>query len=203
MTKKSKSPGKFNPDHLRFHIVAALGATVLLTVLVVLSLRLFTRHNSEFPMPDYIGQDANRLTQEQCRERFVFVVNEYEYVDGIKPGTVLKQNPPVGQKVKKDRKVYLTVASNEPPTVKMPDLVNLSYRQARIILEAQGLQLGEVIEKPSEYENAVLQQLYGGRIIAKNTDIKKGEKITLVIGKRIDELEETGPDSADVGPAAN
>lgn len=39
--------------------------------------------------------------------------------------------------VKKGRKVYLTVASDEPPKVKMPQLQDVSLRQAEIMLNAK------------------------------------------------------------------
>jgi eukaryotic-like serine/threonine-protein kinase len=100
----------------------------------------------------------------------------------------LKQNPNFNEMVKKGRKVYLTVASNQPPKVKMPQLQDVSLRQAEIMLKAKGLELGTVIYKPSPYENAVLEQLYNGRTIASGTDINMGEVITLVVGKDIEGL---------------
>ena len=105
-----------------------------------------------------------------------------------KPGTVLKQNPNPKEKVKRGRKVYVTVASDQPPIVKMPQLQDVSLRQAEIMLKAKGLILGTVIYKPSPYENAVLEQLYRGRPIASGKDINMGEIITLVVGKDIEGL---------------
>jgi len=83
------------------------------------------------------------------------------------------------------------VATDVPPTIKMPELHDVSLRQAQIMLESQGLVLANIIEKPSPYENAVLEVLYKGHAIAAGTDIKMGEKITLVVGKNIGYL----PDS--------
>ena len=90
--------------------------------------------------------------------------------------------------MKKGRKVYLTVATSEPPTVIMPELRDVSQRQAEIMLGALGLELEGVILKPSPYENAVLEQLHNGRTIAAGTKIKMGDKITLVVGRDISEL---------------
>lgn len=179
---------------LWFHIVVALGASILLLFIIFLSLRLFTRHGKEFEMPNYIGQQANELTQRGKQEGFIFEVKEEIYKNGTKPGTVLVQDPAPKQKVKKGRKVYLTVASETPPTIKMPALQDLSLRQAQIMLEAQGLVLDRTIEKASPYENVVLDVLYRGHHIAAGSDIQMGEKITLVVGKTIGEL----PDSLEI-----
>ncbi|MBO7494655.1 MAG: PASTA domain-containing protein [Bacteroidales bacterium] len=150
-------------------------------------------------MPSYCGQSAEELTQRGRSEGFVFEVSDELYDRDAKPGTVLKQNPMPGEKVKHGRKVYLTVAAAEPPTIKMLELRDLSLRQAQIMIESQGLVLERVIEKPSPYENVVLEVLYKGHSIAQGTPIKQGEKITLVVGKDIGDL----PDSTQTATSEN
>lgn len=185
---------KLDSNSLGYHILLAAGITILALVLVVICLKLFTRHGREFEMPSFIGKSAEELTQSGRQEGFVFVVNEHRYEEGAAPGSVLQQDPMPGEKVKRGRKVYLTVAADEPPTIRMPELREIPFSQAKIMIEAQGLVLGNVIEKPSPYENLVLEVLHNGHSIASGTEIKMGEKITLVIGKDI----ETLPDSAAV-----
>ena len=189
--KNGTSRGIFNPNKPGFHILMAIVVTAVIFMLSILFLRLFTRHGREIEMPSYAGRSAQELTQSGRSEGFVFVVNDELYENGATPGTVLKQNPLPGEKVKRGRKVYLTVAASEPPTIKMLELRDLSLRQAQIMIESQGLVLDRVIEKPSPYENVVLEVLYKGHAIAQGTPIKQGEKITLVIGKNIGDL----PDS--------
>lgn len=189
--KKTSTQGILNPQRPIFHILMAILVTIVIFILTILFLRLFTRHGREIEMPSYYGKSAEELTQHGKSEGFIFVVNDELYEDGAAPGTVLKQNPLPGEKVKHGRKVYLTVAAAEPPTIKMLELRDLSLRQAQIMIESQGLVLDRIIEKPSPYENVVLEVLYKGHSIAQGTPIKQGEKITLVIGKNIGDL----PDS--------
>lgn len=188
-----KKTRKFTTKSLGFQLIMAAVVTVLLLVLAVLLLRLFTRHGREFEMPDYRGQLSQNLTQTHSKEGFVFVVNEQRYEEGAKPGAVLVQDPAAGEKVKRGRKVYLTVAAAEPPTIKLPELHEIPLSQAKIMLESQGLILDKIIEKPSPYENLVLDVLYRGHSIAVGTDIKMGEKITLVVGKNINILPDSIP----------
>lgn len=178
-------------NKLAFHVLAAIGITLAVLVVASLLLRLFTRHGKEFPMPSFVGQQAEELTQRGRAEGFIFEVKDHLYEEGKASGTVLRQDPAAGEKVKKGRKVYLTVAAAEPPTIHLPELRSISQRQAQIMIEAQGLVLDKIIEKPSPYENLVLDVLYRGHSIASGAEIKMGEKITLVIGKNIGDL----PDS--------
>ena len=191
MNKTSTKKRRLTPDKVGYHILLALLVTAGIFILTILFLRLFTRHGHEIEMPSYAGRSAEELTQHGRSEGFVFVVSDELYESDAEPGTVLKQNPLPGEKVKRGRKVYLTVAAAEPPTIKMLELRDLSLRQAQIMIESQGLVLDRVIEKPSPYENVVLEVLYKGHSIAQGTPIKQGEKITLVVGKNIGDL----PDS--------
>lgn len=188
-----KKTHKFSTRSVWFQLLMALLVTVFLMVAVVLLLRLFTRHGGEFEMPDYRGQLSQTLTQSHSREGFVFVVNEQRYEEGAEPGAVLVQDPAPGEKVKHGRKVYLTVAAAEPPTIKLPELHEIPLSQAKIMLESQGLILDRVIERPSPYENLVLDVLYKGHSVGAGIDIKMGEKITLVVGKNINVLPDSIP----------
>lgn len=199
--KNGTSRGIFNPNKPGFHILMAIVVTAVIFIFTILFLRLFTRHGREIEMPSYAGKSAQELTQHGRSEGFVFVVNDELYENGATPGTVLKQNPLPGEKVKRGRKVYLTVAAAEPPTIKMLELRDLSLRQAQIMIESQGLVLDRVIEKPSPYENVVLEVLYKGHAIAQGTSIKQGEKITLVVGKNIGDLPDS--DSTSTETAVN
>ena len=165
--QRTTSARRLSPDKPGFHILLAILVSVIIFVLAILFLRLFTRHGHEIEMPSYYGQSAEELTQRGRSEGFVFEVSDELYDRDAKPGTVLKQ------------------------TIKMLELRDLSLRQAQIMIESQGLVLERVIEKPSPYENVVLEVLYKGHSIAQGTPIKQGEKITLVVGKDIGDLPDT------------
>jgi beta-lactam-binding protein with PASTA domain len=176
------------PNRLGFHLLLSIGITLAMIIVALIFLNLYTRHGNEVEMPDFIGKDSKSLVTDSLSADFIVVVSESVFDKSSKPGIVLKQNPNPKEKVKKGRKVYVTVASDQPPIVKMPQLQDVSLRQAEIMLKAKGLILGSVIYKPSPYENAVLEQLYRGRPISSGTDINMGEIITLVVGKDIEGL---------------
>jgi beta-lactam-binding protein with PASTA domain len=174
----------FSPRKLGFHILVAIGVLIIICVAALYVLDSYTRHGTEVVMPDFTGTNLNELlNKEDIAKDYIFVVSDYLY-DSSKPaGIVLKQDPHAGEMVKKGRKVYVTVASDKPPKVLMPQLQDVSLRQAEIMLRAIGLNVGPTIFKPSPYENAVLEQFYKGRIIKPGTEISMGDTVTLVVGK--------------------
>ena len=178
----------FKPQRMGFHLVLAVIITMVLAVVCLIVLKSYTRHGREVDMPNFVGQNSVALIDTLLPSDYIIVITDEVYDKTMEPGTIIKQNPEAGEKVKKGRKVYLTVATSEPPTVIMPELRDVSLRQAEIMLNALGLELEGTIMKPSPYENAVLEQLHNGRVIAAGTKIKMGDKITLVVGRDISEL---------------
>jgi beta-lactam-binding protein with PASTA domain len=179
----------FSPRRLGFHFLLAAGVFIIICVVALFLLDSYTRRGTEVVMPNFIGMDSQELLKkEDISKDYIIVVSDYLFDRNTPQGTVLKQDPHVGEMVKKGRKVYVTVASNTPPKVIMPQLQDVSLRQAEIMLKAIGLELAPVIYKPSPYENAVLAQLYKGREILFGTEISAGETITLVVGKNPDDL---------------
>lgn len=178
----------FMPNRMGFHILLAIVITVIIAIVAIVFLKSYTRHGKEIKMPNLIGENSETLVNNNEHSDFIFEVSDYVFDKSNKEGTVLRQNPYPDEYVKKGRKVYLTVASSEPPKIKMPALNSVSLRQAEIMLKAIGLEVGGIIYKPSEFRNAVLDQLYKGRSISAGTPINYGEKITLVVGMDVDEL---------------
>lgn len=198
----SKLKEFFSPRKIWFHLLLAVVITILLIVASMIFLRIYTRHGQEVKMPNFVGQQAEALLADHSSD-FIIVISDYVFDKSVKEGTVLRQNPEADEMVKKGRKVYLSIASSVPPKVLMPELKDVSLRQAEIMLKAIGLELEGVIYKPSPFENAVLEQLYKGRSIAANTEINQGDKITLVVGKDIDDLPAGSLTPADSAASSN
>ena len=96
--------------------------------------------------------------------------------------SVVKQYPSPGEQVKRNRKIYLTLNQATPPSIPMPDLVDVSLKNAQLILQSTGLVLGEITYKPDLAQNAVLEQWFNGREIKPGEPVQKGSVINLVAG---------------------
>lgn len=102
---------------------------------------------------------------------------------------VIDQSPAAAKIVKPDRKIYLTVNTEANPTVQVPDVVDLSQRNARIQLQNSGLQLGTISYESSRFKNSVIRQS-----IAPETVVPKGTSIDLTVSDGLGEKLVTVPD---------
>ena len=164
--------------HLGFAF--AIGLILLLAVLVWL--RIYTHHGQAIMVPDLAGLTVYEVEEVTSSRNLKFEVVDSVYSSEMPRGTVIKQNPKASTKVKKNRKIFLTVNAINAEKVTMPRLVGLSIRQARLALQNAGLTLGEIKYRPDYAINNVLQQMHADSVINEGTDIRKGEVIDLVLG---------------------
>jgi beta-lactam-binding protein with PASTA domain len=92
------------------------------------------------------------------------------------------QDPAAGSKVKKGRNIYVTIVASLPEMVVVPDLKDLTQRQAINVLRSARLKTGKLIYVPSFDKNAVLEQFYDGDTIMPGDSVVKGSVIDLMIG---------------------
>lgn len=166
---------------------------ILLAVVVVASafgftyvwLNSYTNHGQSIEVPELKGLSTEQVqTQlEHLHLRFAIVDSVYDLEQ--KPGTILEQDPAPKAKVKEERTIYLTINSSIPPKVKVPDLTDISLRQAEALLQTFGLKAGALSYKHDLAKNAVLETRYKGRPIKPGTSVNKGSVIDLVVGDGI------------------
>lgn len=144
-------------------------------------LNTFTRHGDEFDVPNFIGMNYVE-TVEQYQDDFTFLLLDSIYVKDFPEGAVYQQNPAPGAKVKKGRNIYVIRTSIAPEIVKMPNLRNLSLRQAMVSLNIAGLKVDKLEFVDYFARNAVIEQKIKDEVIEPQDDVVKGTAITLVVG---------------------
>lgn len=162
---------------------------IVLTLILVLVLAFFyiylpgtTNHGETITVPDLEGIAYDELDRYLTDRDLRFEVTDSSYSGDHPPLTVLKQDPRAGSKVKENRKIYLWVNAENPPKVKMPQLIDGSVKNAQIVLDSYQLLLGNIRYVPDLAQNAVLEQWYNGKKISEGTYIPKGSKVDLVVG---------------------
>lgn len=144
---------------------------------------IFTQHGDVYIVPDFDGQTLSQMSDKGYDDYFVFEVIDSVFYKSKEKGTVVLQNPLPGSKVKQGRHVYLTIVAQMPEKVLMPNLINLSLRQALVTLESNELITGELEYTEYFARNAVIDQLIIDEPIEPDTEIRKGTTINLVLGK--------------------
>ncbi len=163
--------------------IIAILVTIVLIWVILRFLNLYTRHGSYIVVADFKGVPIEQLDKFASDNDLEYIINDSLYDNSLQKGTVAMQDPAPGTKVKKDRKVYLTVVALRPEQVSMPNLVDLTLRQASAMLETYGLKPGALTYVPDIAHNAILKQRYKGQEIKAGVLIEKGSKIDLIIGK--------------------
>ena len=162
----------------------------LLIIIVSLFITLFgaykwvafyTKHGQSVPVPVLKGLELSEATDLLAAQNFKYSIDSI-YTSLAEAGTVYEQEPEPGAAVKENRTIYLTVVSSTPPIVKLPDLVDVSLREATSILESYGLKIGQLIYKPDLAQNAVLGLVYNGKTVKKGFAIRKGATVDLLVG---------------------
>lgn len=171
-----------------FHLGIVVVLCAVLYTSFFATLHWVTKHGEEIKIPDVRGKDLNTATARLKGMRFeVFVDSIYE--PALKPLTVLKQVPDTGSIVKEGRTVFLTVNMLTPPHIPMPNLVNMSFRSAEMLLRNNKLLLGDTTYVPDIAAGAIKKQLYKGQEIRAGEMISQGSKISLVIGNGLGNTE--------------
>lgn len=166
-----------------FHFFIAIGLSLFLLWVVLKSMDIFTQHGDVYIVPDFDGQTLEQLSEKGYDDYFIFEIIDSVYFKSKGKGTVVLQNPLPGSKVKQGRHVYLTIVAQSPEKVLMPNLKNLSLRQALVTLESNELLVGELEYVQYFARNAVVGQLIGDEPVEPDTELLKGATINLVIGK--------------------
>ena len=176
----------FKTRTFKVNAFVALGITIFLILFNMTFLRIYTHHGESIEIPDLKGKSISDVADILNRKDLRFEIRDSVYSTGASPGTVLDQFPKPGMKVKENRTIFITLCANSQVLIPMPQLTDISYRQATNLMESAGLTAGKVEYKQSEFPNLVLEQKVNGRAVPKGEMIPKGSIVDLVLGSESD-----------------
>ena len=180
--KDSKKKGK---GSLRFVLInlTAMAAVVVAAVFITFRwIDNYTEHGVAIVVPDITGLQEEEAINKLAQHRLIGIPDDYTYIKGVPVGEIINQRPAANAKVKRGRKIYLTVSSGNQPMITVPDIAdNSSLRQAESRLRAAGFKLTphDTIEGELDWVYSVR---YNGRELQGEEKIPEGSELTLVIG---------------------
>jgi beta-lactam-binding protein with PASTA domain len=165
------------------HFVLSMGVFLILLILAYFWLSSYTNHGSTVEVPDLKGLKlAKAISIAGPMELEVEVSDSSVFLLDKPPGVIIDQDPAAREAVKLGRKIYVTVTRSVPPQVKLPNLIDVSKRQADAILFSYGLKSGKVEYKPDLAKDVVLAVSYRGRVLSPGDEIPKGSLLDMVLG---------------------
>jgi len=194
-------------DFLRFlitkkflrHLGLAVAIAIILLLGSLLWLKIYTHHGKTITVPDLTGLTVEEVEDVSSSRHLRYEVIDSVFSNEMPRGTVIKQNPGGNAKVKKNRKIFLTMNAVNQEMVAMPQLVGLSFRQARLAMQNAGLIQGTIEYRPDYAKNNVLQQKHNDSVIKEGTEITKGSVIDLVLGMGLSSSTTRIPDLVGTG----
>lgn len=136
----------------------------------------YTNYNEGVTVPD-----VTRISLEEAEALLTDYGLRFEVADrransAYPANYVIDQSPSADNIVKPNRKIYLTVNNEVKPQVVVPNVVDLSLRNAEIQLQNYGLEVGSRSYESSRFKTIIRQSISGG------TTVQKGTVIDLVVG---------------------
>ena len=165
------------------NLLIAVGIGIFLIIASLIWLRVFTHHGQALTVPDLTGLTLEEVAVVTKSKNIRYAVTDSVFFKDLPKGTVVKQNPRQGMKVKEYRTIYLSMNAVNPERVTMPTVTGVSLRQARAILETYGLNLGKISYMPDIAVNNVLEQKLDNELILPGSLVIKGSTIDLVLGR--------------------
>ena len=134
----------FSSSFLKNIFFIAVFLIFLLFVLLIF-LNVFTRNNQSVEVPNLVGKSITQFEKKLTEMDLKYmIVDTANFNPNFDIGSVLDQEPNAGARVKRGRKVYLTLNSSDFKEVKLPKISGLTLRQARNVIESLGFKFGEI-----------------------------------------------------------
>lgn len=163
----------------------------VLVWIALLWLDSWTGHGVYREVPDLKGMTYERAAEVLVASDLQPILSDSIFSNAVAPGQVVEQVPKAGSKVKPERAVYVTINAFSPRAVTVPNLTDISLRQAQSIIEGLGITDIRVVEVPSEYKDLVMSVKYNGLPISAGMRVPITASLTIEVGRGIEENDST------------
>ena len=173
---------------------------------VLLSLDGFTRHGEFIVVPDleHVSLSKAQELLEKSHLRYE-VRDSTAYNNEYPPYTVMKQTPEANEKVKKDRKIYLSINPTNFRKIDLPNIIRRPIKEVRPNLASLNIKIGRVTYVNDISKDAVLRAFYKGKEIKPGDKILENSSIDLECGNGLSmtEPENTTGDNSQEGSGSD
>ena len=144
---------------------------------------MFNPSDDRVAIPDFRNQSAAEIMNDKrYADDFVFSV-ESVYNDDVEAGYVVSQDPAAEREIMRDEDgipIVLSVSLGEE-VIKMPDILNIDYRQAKVKLNEYGLDLQFDLEAVDSDEYTVGYVM--GQEPEEGTPLTEGQTVRIVYSR--------------------
>lgn len=165
------------------NLLTAVLIAVVLIIVLFFWLRRYTRHGVEVDVPNTVGLYLEEALPIVHAAGLKLQITDSIYSRQVPLGTIVEQTPVADSHAKQGRTVYIVINAHTHKQIPIPDLHDISYRQAAATLRSIGIQVNNEYEyEPSEFKDLVLDIKVNGRSVAPGERLDEGTTVTLVVG---------------------
>tara|TARA_Y100001970_G_scaffold23067_1_gene27019 strand:- start:2758 stop:3300 length:543 start_codon:yes stop_codon:yes gene_type:complete len=161
-------------------------AIIIFSLIVLFSivfLFFYTNQTSRVTVPNLVGISVDEIDEITTKNNLRYeIIDSSFYNEEYDKNTVIEQIPIANKEVKKNRKIYLTTNPSSYGDVILPEIVQLTKRNAVTTLMALDLQIGEFIYEDNIGKDMVLDAQLDGESLSSGSIIPKKSKIDLILG---------------------
>lgn len=164
-----------------------LGLALLIIVLLCFAalswLKSTTNHGEFVEVPDFSKMSVQEMRNvaEDSGLRYE-VLDSTNYNPDFPRFSILDQNPTAGTKVKDNRKIYFTVNPSGYKKVTVPNIIQVTQRNATSMLRAVGLDVQRVTYVDELGKDMVYQMKHKGKYVKPGDKLAKTSKVELICG---------------------
>lgn len=170
-------------DSIVKHLFASSITVFIIFYFVFISVKIYTKHNRYIEVPSLSGlniEDANKILKKKKLKSEV--LDSSKYFSETPVNSILSQIPDAGEFVKKNRKIYLNVNPSDYQKVSIPNIIQITKRNAESILNALGFEVSGFQYVDNIGKDMVLEVLYNGEKMNIGETIARGSKLELILG---------------------
>ncbi len=130
-------------------------------------------------VPKIVGMDYKEGREVISQVGLDIEIQNEVFHSDIEKGKIISQFPVEGERVRQTRSIIVTV-SKGARIIKLPDLRDKALRQAKIILENQKINIGEI---KYVYDNDISENIIISQEPKPDSEIKSDENVNLVVSK--------------------
>lgn len=176
--KKSKN----NKVGLIGYLLTGFLALILSLSVVGIFYKIKNNKTDIIETPNFVGitfEEAENIAKEY---KIQVVKYDEELNSNYEAGKISKQIPEAGTKIKENDEIKLTIVKEEEALVKVPDFADRDIDDVKKEIEELGLEYVVEYKKDVSKVNSVISQ-----VPSSGYELKKGEKIKIIISSGIDE----------------
>lgn len=168
-----------NPFVITFLMAIAVTLGIIWGVLRWLD--TYTRHNEAVVVPDIKGMKLEEADAFLSNSRLRYNVIDSVFSKEVAPGAIVEVVPNVGSKVKEGRILFITINALTSQMATIPEIEDLSFRQAYALLKSRGFNKIEIEYVPGDYKDLAISVELNGRALNKGEHVPLTASLTLIV----------------------